>query len=80
MRIRIKDTPWFIWTIFALCLGFLIFEIGQIIQYAFQPNQMDFGEGFTMYTAKLWAHGQFQWNPSSQPYMTLIYGVSTLSC
>jgi Dolichyl-phosphate-mannose-protein mannosyltransferase len=75
MKIRFKGIPWFIWTILALCVGFFIFEITQIVQYAFQPNQMDFGEGFTMYIAKLWANGQFQWNPSHQPYMTLIYGV-----
>jgi Dolichyl-phosphate-mannose-protein mannosyltransferase len=75
MRIRFKDTPWFVWTILALCAGCVIFEITQIVQYAFQPNQMDFGEGFTMYIAKLWANGQFQWNPAHQPYMTLIYGV-----
>ena len=75
MKTRLKDTSWFIWTILALCVGFFIFEITQIVQYAFQPNQMDFGEGFTMYIAKLWANGQFQWNPSHQPYMTLIYGV-----
>ena len=75
MKLRFKNTPWFIWTILALCAGCVIIEITQIVQYAFQPNQMDFGEGFTMYIAKLWANGQFQWNPTHQPYMTLIYGV-----
>ena len=75
MKIRFKVTPWFIWIALLLCVGFFIFEITQIIRYAFQPNQMDYGEGFTMYIAKLWAKGLFQWNPSHQPYMTLIYGV-----
>jgi len=75
MKIRFNETRWFIWTILALCVGCFIFEITQIVQYAFQPNQMDYGEGFSMYIAKLWATGQFQWNPSHQPYMTLIYGV-----
>jgi hypothetical protein len=75
MKTKYLNTQWLIRITLIFCIVFLIFEISQIIRYAFSPNQMDFGEGFTMYIAKLWANGQLQWDPSQQPYMTLIYGV-----
>jgi hypothetical protein len=36
-------------------------------------GQIDFGEGFTMTIAKMWANGTWKWDINTEPYLTLMY-------
>jgi hypothetical protein len=63
-----------LWTLISACALGVIYTISLIVRFATSPNQMDFGEGFIMYISKLWASGTFQWNPTVEPYMPMMYG------
>lgn len=58
----------------ALCIFFGVYYAVGVAKWMPLANQIDFGEGFTMYVGKLWASGQWNWNPNVEPYMTLMYG------
>lgn len=57
------------------CAGRAIYAWIYAAQWAGYSHQLEFGEGFSTYIAQLWQTGQFNWDISQQPYMTLIYGI-----
>src|ERR1039457_2906242 len=54
-------------------IGFAGYTIYQITTASFQPNGMEFGEGYWLYQAKIWFNG-FNWDISHPPYTVMIYG------
>ncbi len=61
--------------ILLVCFGFFVYYISQAIRWIPYPNSIDYGEGFVMNYAKLWANGQWKWDVNIPPYLTMVYGV-----
>jgi 4-amino-4-deoxy-L-arabinose transferase-like glycosyltransferase len=58
-------------------IGILFYSvyIYQSMSWILYPNSTDYGEGFVMNYAKLWANGTWKWDISTPPYLTMVYGV-----
>lgn len=65
---------WYLYLFLAVLLGYSALALYHISLYCFQPDQMDYGEGWFYYISKAWASGTFNWNINTQPYMSLEYG------
>jgi len=61
--------------IILVCIGFFAYYIFNAIWWILYPNSIDYGEGFVMTYAKLWANGTWNWDVNTPPYLTMVYGV-----
>lgn len=61
--------------ILLVCIGFFAYYIYNAVRWIPYPNSIDYGEGFVMNYAKLWANGTWKWDLISPPYLTMVYGV-----
>jgi hypothetical protein len=55
-------------------LVYLSLYLSLAVKWLPYPNQIDFGEGMTMDVSKLWANGQWKWDITVPPYLTLMHG------
>lgn len=62
--------------IIAICVGYFGYYLVMAAHWLPYPNQIDFGEGMSMYVSKLWAEGSWDWNISTEPYITLMHGIT----
>jgi len=58
-----------------VCMGFFAHYTFSAVSWILYPNSVDYGEGFVMYYAKLWANGTWSWDINTPPYLTMVYGV-----
>lgn len=57
----------------AVCFfGYYIFTAFKWLPY---PHSMDYGEGYMMTYAKMWADGMWKWDVTVPPYLTMAYGL-----
>lgn len=61
--------------VLLICIGFFTYYIYNAIRWIPYPNSIDYGEGFVMNYAKLWANGTWSWDINTPPYLTMVYGV-----
>jgi len=61
--------------ILLVCIGFFAYYIFNAMCWIPYPNSIDYGEGFVMNYAKLWANGTWSWDINTPPYLTMVYGV-----
>lgn len=61
--------------ILLVCIGFFAYYIFNAVRWIPYPNSIDYGEGFVMNYAKLWANGTWSWDINTPPYLTMVYGV-----
>lgn len=61
--------------IILVCIGFFAYYIFNAMRWIPYPNSIDYGEGFVMNYAKLWANGTWNWDINTPPYLTMVYGV-----
>lgn len=61
--------------ILLVCAGFFAYYIFNSIHWIPYPNSIDYGEGFVMNYAKMWANGTWKWDVNIPPYLTMVYGV-----
>ncbi len=65
----------FLSIILLVCMGFFAYYIFNAVRWIPYPNSTDYGEGFVMNYAKLWANGTWKWDINVPPYLTMVYGV-----
>lgn len=58
----------------AVGLGYAIYWLVMVITWVPYPYQIDYGEGYNLFFTKLWASGTWNWDISTEPYITLMYG------
>lgn len=58
----------------VVCLGFAGYWLALAVKWIPYANQIDYGEGYNIYVANLWANGQWNWDITQEPYLTIIYG------
>ena len=58
-----------------VALAFFIYYIFNAVKWIPYPNSVDYGEGFVMNYANLWANGTWEWDINVPPYLTMAYGV-----
>ncbi len=56
-------------------IGFYAYYLNNAIHWIPYPNSIDYGEGFVMNYAKLWANSSWKWDVAVPPYLTMVYGV-----
>jgi hypothetical protein len=56
-------------------IGFLAYYLFYALRWIMYPNSTDYGEGFVMDYAKLWANGNWSWDVNTPPYLTMVYGL-----
>ncbi len=59
----------------VVAIGFYIYYLYGAVRWIPYPNSTDYGEGFVMNYAKLWANGTWKWDINMPPYLTMVYGV-----
>lgn len=57
--------------LFVSFIHYLVFAQSWIVY----PHSIDFGEGFVLNYARLWSIGAWNWDITTPPYMTMVYGV-----
>ena len=62
------------YSLIGISIGFLGFYAFQVIKWVPYPWQLDFGEGFTAAITGLWAQGLWDWDISTEPFLTMMYG------
>ncbi len=61
--------------ILVVCMGFFAYYIFNALRWISYPHSIDYGEGYVMNYAKLWANGMWKWDINVSPYLTMVYGV-----
>ncbi len=58
-----------------VAIGFFAYYIFKAVQWLPYINSVDYGEPYVMNYAKLWANGQWKWDITIPPYLTMVYGI-----
>lgn len=68
-------TNYILYIVLLIGMGFFAYYLYFAVSWIAYPNSLDYGEGFVMNYAKLWANGTWKWDINVPPYLTMVYGV-----
>lgn len=56
-------------------VAFYLYYLITALRWLTYPESIDFGEGFVMKYAEMWAAGTWKWDITVPPYLTMVYGL-----